>query len=294
MKLYVAGPMSGYDNLNFDAFDRAEHFLAHAGYGVVNPANLDRDMGIDPTRYSSLTLVPETLRQQALRRDFADLVTCDAIVMLSGWERSKGACAERRIAEDIGLAVYRLSFDPVHGLPTFEQEQVATLIGLSGYAQSGKDTLGAIAVNHYRFTRLAFADALKRVALDSDPYTNHLVQAHGWEGAKRVPEVRTLLQHLGIAVREHVDPDAWVNAALRHVSPGGRYVITDVRFPNEAQAIKDRGGVMVRVHRPGVAAVNAHVSETALDGWDFDHHVYNDGSLDKLGVRAALLLEAVL
>jgi hypothetical protein len=169
------------------------------------------------------------------------------------------------------------------------------IIGLSGYGQSGKDTAATFMAD-FGFTRLAFADPLKAVAVECDPLVRtwysesddlaDLVKRHGWEHVKaNYPSARIFLQRLGVAVRQHVGEDAWVDALFRQTKPGRRYVITDCRFPNEAQAVKARGGLVVRVHRPGVGAVNAHLSETALDHWDFDYHLFNDGDLDRFRVR---------
>lgn len=181
------------------------------------------------------------------------------------------------------------------------------IIGLSGYGQSGKDTIASYLAG-YGFKRLAFADALKDIALDVDPllssiapwhdptplHLSTVVKAHGWEHTKReFPDSRIFLQRLGVAVRQHLDPDAWVKAVTRQFEVGLDYVITDVRFPNEADALVERGAVMVRVHRPGVGAVNAHHSETALDAYPFAHHVYNDGTLEKLNVNVNILMSVL-
>lgn len=170
------------------------------------------------------------------------------------------------------------------------------IIGLSGYAQTGKDTAAGF-MAPLGFERLAFADPLKQVALEINPYIDayrhrlgDIVGPNGWEFAKRLPEVRSLLQRLGVSVREHVDSDAWVKATMRKAHPGGRYVITDVRFPNEAKAITFRGGYIVRVTRPGVDAVNAHVSETAMDDWPFDAHLVNDADLATFATRVNRLV----
>lgn len=159
----------------------------------------------------------------------------------------------------------------------------ALIVGLSGYAQSGKDTVGQVLVEHHGFARIAFADALRDVLYDLNPLVagdtavSEWVDHGGWEWAKGNVPVRDYLQRLGVAVREHVDPDVWVNAALRQIEPGGRYVITDMRFPNEYDAIVAAGGEAWRVERKGVTAANAHVSETALDAHDFRHFLYNQG-----------------
>jgi len=74
------------------------------------------------------------------------------------------------------------------------------------------------------------------------------------------------------------------------------WIITDVRFPNEFDAVKAKGGLVIRVNRPGhgtsmVALANAHPSETALDGHDFDHVIENDGNLEDLKKKVQFFLK---
>ena len=61
-----------------------------------------------------------------------------------------------------------------------------------------------------------------------------------------------------------------------------RWVVSDCRFENEAQAIKDRGGVIIRIDRPGVKPINNHPSETAIDHWPFDYKIANVSDLVSL------------
>lgn len=131
-------------------------------------------------------------------------------------------------------------------------------IGITGYAQHGKDTIANLLVAEYGYTRIAFADALKSMALVLDPIVaennyrlGEFVETLGWEEAKKSPEVRRFLQVLGTeAVRGHLGEPAWVNALdlawFKLGSP--RLVIPDVRFPNEAEYVKKRG-TLWRVNR---------------------------------------------
>lgn len=132
-------------------------------------------------------------------------------------------------------------------------------IGITGYAQHGKDTIANLLVAEYGYTRIAFADALKSMALVLDPIIDymadvrmaHYVETVGWEEAKKNPEVRRFLQVLGTeAVRGHLGADSWVNALdLAWGKLGSpRLVIPDVRFPNEAEYVKKRG-TLWRVNR---------------------------------------------
>lgn len=116
--------------------------------------------------------------------------------------------------------------------------------------------------------------------------------------------VREFLQLLGTeSIRNGLHTNAWVNATFadykRKVQVGidnpndltesGDYpdwIITDTRFPNEAQAIKDRGGIVVRVNRMKTASLEdkglLHPSETSLDDWKFDHVIKNNGTMNQL------------
>jgi len=150
------------------------------------------------------------------------------------------------------------------------------IVALSGYARSGKDAAGEILVRQYGFVRRACADPLKAVARDL-----------GWDGAKD-DAGRVLLQNLGVSIRTHLHRDAWIWPVLLDLPP--RLVITDVRYPNEAEAVKAAGGCVIRVERPSVGPVNAHLSEVALDEWSFDGTIVNDGSLADLEATVSSLV----
>jgi hypothetical protein len=171
------------------------------------------------------------------------------------------------------------------------------LIGLSGYARSGKDTAAAALVLD-GWQRVSFADVLRNFLYAVNPVimssalfgTTRLaeyVDTFGWEKAKDdVPEVRALLQRVGTdAGRNILGENVWIDAALSGLEPDGSYVVTDCRFPNEAQAIRDRGGYVFRITRPGFAPTNGHVSETALDDFRFDAHIGNVGSQADLAYK---------
>lgn len=164
------------------------------------------------------------------------------------------------------------------------------LIGLSGYAGSGKDTVGNILVDHFKFTRVAFADKLKVVAR----------RLHYWNGEKD-DLGRLHLQTLGQVVREELGEFVWVNAALEQVdkwlfsSVGENedFVVTDVRYPNEIEAIKVRGGQIWRVVRnlDTSSTTYNHPSE-ALRDFDpmYDKYVYNLGTIDELRTHVINLM----
>lgn len=108
---------------------------------------------------------------------------------------------------------------------------------------------------------------------------NDFVTTYGYERAKEIqPELRALLQRLGTeAGRDILGENVWVNACLRDAPE--RLTISDTRFTNEALTIKARGGIVVRVSRPGYGPINDHSSETGLESFDFDARIENDSTL---------------
>ena len=91
-------------------------------------------------------------------------------------------------------------------------------------------------------------------------------------------------------IRSDLGPDAWLNAVLSQL-PAGPVVITDVRMPNEADAIKAAGGRVIRIMRPGVGPANGHITELGLDGYDFDASFVNDRTPARLAVDVLVWLE---
>lgn len=158
------------------------------------------------------------------------------------------------------------------------------IIGLTGYAQSGKDTVAKILVDNYGYTRIAFADKIREFLYETAPdYIKLLVDEVGWEKAKQNQAVRELLQNTGVGARTVFGEDFWIEQAVRKYKSLDNVVITDVRFTNEADYIKKYPGSQLwRVKRIGVNAVNAHVSETQLDGYPVDQIFVNNGTIADL------------
>jgi hypothetical protein len=93
-RVYVAGPMSGLQDFNYPAFHAAAAHLRSLGYHVENPAE-------NPA--------PASGKWEAyMRLALAQLLTCDTIAMLPGWQKSRGAVIEHRLATELGIAVWEL------------------------------------------------------------------------------------------------------------------------------------------------------------------------------------------
>jgi hypothetical protein len=177
------------------------------------------------------------------------------------------------------------------------------IIGLTGYAQSGKDSVANILVNHYGYTRVAFADPIRELLYQMNPAVKDggyrvqsTVDVYGWDVAKTAfPEVRNMLQNLGVGARKTFGDMFWVQQALRQVTPEGNFVITDVRYPNEAKAIREYEDSQIwRIKRSGVDPVNTHASETAMDGEKVDQIFVNNGTLEDLQVLISTRMRAYI
>jgi len=109
--IYIAGPMRGIEDFNFPAFDRQAKVLREQGWIVINPAEIDREMGSppnDPMSYDPTeSCEDQEFMRDALKRDI--MVICDectAMYMMAKWEISRGAKAEWHLAKALGLKIY--------------------------------------------------------------------------------------------------------------------------------------------------------------------------------------------
>jgi hypothetical protein len=118
---YIAGPMTGYKDYNFPAFYAKAAEERAKGYDVINPAELD-DLDGDLTQPWDFYL----------RRDLVVLAECNRIVLLDGWEKSKGACLEVHIGKKLGFEIvypsgYKRSYLPA-GAKGLEQHRAQELV----------------------------------------------------------------------------------------------------------------------------------------------------------------------
>ena len=178
------------------------------------------------------------------------------------------------------------------------------IIGFAGKKRSGKDT-AFDALKGMDAKRYAFADMLKEACKMLFGLTEE--QAYGdkretlteilWEN---IPEnikdkysigkdkihmnAREILQIFGTEVcRRMFDDEIWINATFRQIKKDKPElaVITDVRFPNEANAILEKNGGIFKVIRPSQTSGDGHESETALDNYhEWDAILVNDGSIE--------------
>jgi hypothetical protein len=182
------------------------------------------------------------------------------------------------------------------------------IIGFTGRKFSGKDT--AAQALHGRQALVAkFSFAYKLKAIAREIWGLELEQTDGL--LKEVVDPRwgltprEIMQRLGAEVARSIHTETWVRHCLdrqvpawfRAVNPPGVphrvavAAITDCRFPNEAVAIRDRGGLLLRVVRPGLAAnaYSHHSSEQFIDTLEVDHEIVNDGTVEQLHAKVHAL-----
>jgi hypothetical protein len=285
MKIYIAGPMTGYKDWNFPAFFEAQEILESLGHEVINPAHNDGDTVEAALASAGHPDRPNNSWAYYMRRDLPNVLNVDALCLLPGWQDSKGASLEVHVAEAIGLPLYIIKDNQL--VPRI------TVIGMSGWARAGKDTVADHLVANYGYTKMSFAEPMKRALVALNPKIDYgnmrlnlswLVDRGGWEELKSLStEIRPLLQRFGTEVgREMFGENFWVDLAISQIPDGAKVVFADVRFPNEADAIRNLHGEVWRITRDGFGPANDHISEHALDDYTFDQAIDNDSDLESL------------
>lgn len=167
------------------------------------------------------------------------------------------------------------------------------IIGIAGYARTGKTTAATILEREGVFAHLSFAEPIRRFAtevfktfdpdfdLERDKELRYTLSGYG-----PLTTPRGFMQLMGTEFgRKMIDPDLWVKLALarasRYLDSGVSVVISDVRFPNEAHAIRNAGGVVIWLNRPGCGAAE-HASEQGLPADLIDFIVHNDADIPRL------------
>lgn len=106
MKLYIAGPMTGYPDYNFANFDRVAKLLREKGFMVINPAEIDRVYGYTEEILRTMSdREVKGIMKLIVMRDILAIFECDGIALLEGWEHSKGTQVEIALANLLNIPV---------------------------------------------------------------------------------------------------------------------------------------------------------------------------------------------
>lgn len=191
------------------------------------------------------------------------------------------------------------------------------IIGITGAANAGKDTLGGILGElDQRVQLISFAMNLKLEVAEAfdvplatlndratkeEPqsifaakncrdkaYVEMMLALLGGDGdTPRSP--REVMQLWGTEYRRGGNKNYWVDSAfdsMQQGSPDTIWIFTDVRFDNERHLIDREGGVLIHISRPGAAKVRAHDSEIPVQEKPWDLKIVNDGTLEDIRKRA--------
>ncbi len=211
------------------------------------------------------------------------------------------------------------------------------IIGINGKIGSGKDTVGKIiqwltkpeldgqyigfqTYDDYTLQKLSpfkikkFAGKLKQIGSILSGIDAGMFEDQDFKKLDMAPEwgmtYREFLQKLGTeAMRDGLHTNVWVNALFADYQPIGwepedvsNWIITDMRFPNEMEAVVEKNGITIRVVRDYALRggpedpKNLHPSETALDKHTMHYEIINDGTIEDLieKVREILIKENII
>jgi hypothetical protein len=180
------------------------------------------------------------------------------------------------------------------------------VVGLCGHAGAGKDE-AARGLVEIGWERVSIADAVRDAVVELDPLIhsdNCLVVTplsnvmaefdNDWNVVKKFPDVRRLLQRMGVEAGRNIHGEnCWVSIAKRKIAATtSNVVITDVRFPTEVALIRELGGEIIRIEKPGICPVNDHPAEH--QPIEADHTITNDGTIEQLHDTIRQLVSAEL
>lgn len=180
------------------------------------------------------------------------------------------------------------------------------IIGITGRKFNGKDTLGDFFVTKYGYKRVAFADALKNACKEIFGLSDD--QLYG-DKKEEIDEYwktspRTIFQFVGTdlfrnqlkIIMPNIGDNIWLRVIEKKISdeikkdPSVKIIVTDVRFSNECQMVKDFGGIVIRVKRDMINNNDAHPSELEIDKLNVTFEVPNNETKEKLYENTIQLL----
>lgn len=173
------------------------------------------------------------------------------------------------------------------------------IIGLHGADHTGKHTLAQVLVEDFGYSHIRFGFTAESMLYQMNPMIHaglaieggvgimrlrSLVDQMGWARAKSdYEEITRLLDQTTKATRDCIGPDAVIESVLQNYTPSQKYIITDLNYPNEFDAVILRRGVLVNITRPGVADHSHDVV--------FDFTLTNDGTIAQWQDQALALVK---
>lgn len=163
-----------------------------------------------------------------------------------------------------------------------DMKEYSKLLGLAGPARSGKDTAGQA---------ISWVTGWKTYALAS-PIKETINDLFDWDGRHAYGELKEIIdpnwgfsprqayQLFGTEFGRSLREDLWLRMAYNKYEKLGSLIITDIRFENEADLIRDNGGHIIHIQRKDCMKVNAHASEIGIKVKEYDSFLHNDGTVE--------------
>lgn len=204
------------------------------------------------------------------------------------------------------------------------------LIGLSGKKGSGKDTTAALIQildylknestllfndenemfrylqgmieRHHKYNTLSDWQNVKFASLVKEmcgALCGVSTQLYEYEILKNQPAFtngvpfthREVLQAVGEGMRKLLHEQIWIDALFNKFTPSSKWIVSDCRYVNEAEYIRSKGGILIRINNPNTESKDKHVSEIELDSYqDWDYIINNNGTVQDLAQKVNLLL----
>lgn len=177
-------------------------------------------------------------------------------------------------------------------------DNLPQIVGITGRKFNGKDTLGNYLVNNFSYKKLSYADPIKDISrilfgFNDEQLYGNLKETidDNWNTTPR-----NIMQFLGTEIfrkqMHQVIPDIgedfWIKCLevkmtnILKENPNQKFVICDVRFPNELESIKKLGGIVIRVKRELSTNNDLHESEKYIDTLDVDFEMINNTTIEQL------------
>ena len=166
------------------------------------------------------------------------------------------------------------------------------IIAITGHKFSGKSTVARLLHNATGYEVVSFADKLKDITCVLSGCTREDLENYEFKENELVPDYlrpyclnaekptfRAFLQHFGSEVMRGVNDNIWIDCTLSNC--GEDCIVSDCRFPNEAKAVKARGGIVIKVVREGCGG-DSHCSEVGVDEIVPDYTIFNDTTIENL------------
>lgn len=172
------------------------------------------------------------------------------------------------------------------------------LYAICGNKRHGKDSIADVLVKHYQFRKDSFARPMKEACSIIFGWDLDFMEKHKEDIDPSLGiSPRQALMLLGTEFGQHMlcekypqfkeitGRKLWAKRVLdayRSEKPSERLVISDLRFPHEAEVVREKGGKVIRVIRPRWPVDLSHESESAVDSVPYDYLISNSGSLTDL------------